>query len=221
RLRSFSGALAEDTQRMMHILVEENDKSDLLTKLPDMTHDEFVSVLDELTEDAEHFLEMLSFANNEAFESMLDQMLEAFALKMRGLLQADRVTLYLVDEERGELWSKVTESGLEIRQTMGRGIAGWVAAHGETLNIQDAYESELFDPSTDQKTGYRTRSVLCVPIQDGGGKTFAVAQFLNKTSGVPFDEEDERRFDVFTGKIGILLKSWWEMNRVRGAVDAV
>jgi hypothetical protein len=69
-----------------------------------------------------------------------------------------------------------------------------------------------FDSSADRASGYRTKSVLCVPIHDLGGRVFAVAQALNKRSGEPFDAADLRRFQEWMAALGVLLESWWRMS---------
>src|SRR5512134_1797051 len=83
--------------------------------------------------------------------------------KTSELLQADRASVFLLDRQRGELWSKVAQGmeTAEIRFPMDRGLAGHVATTGQTLNIPDAYASPLFNREIDQQTGYHTRSVLC------------------------------------------------------------
>jgi adenylate cyclase len=116
-----------------------------------------------------------------------------------------------VDKTSQELYSKVAhhegEEPLEIRVPMLSGIAGQVATTGEVLNIPDAYDSPHFFPSVDRETGYRTRSVLCMPIRNRAGEVFAVAQLLNKEGGRAFSPEDERRFRTFAEPLGIILES--------------
>ena len=95
-------------------------------------------------------------------------LIERVLTEMTGLLDADRASLYLVDRQRQELWTKVAQGmGVEeIRLPMDRGIAGRVATTGTAMNVADAYQEPLFNQEIDQKTGYRTKSVLSVPIHD-------------------------------------------------------
>jgi len=150
---------------------------------------------------------------------MLEQVLEAFSQKACELLEAEHATVFLVDDNRGILWSKFARGPenqpLEIRLPLGSGIAGTVAATGQPLNIADAYDSPLFDSSTDERTGYRTRSVLCVPIRDDDGHVFAVIQVLNKRDRGVFNGQDEEDLDAFLPPIGALLESWVEINSTR------
>jgi adenylate cyclase len=117
-------------------------------------------------------------------------------LAARGV-DADRATLYLLDEARRELCSIValgTEEGgvlREIRLPLKEGLAGHVARTGETANVADAYADPRFSRRIDQETGYRTRTVLAVPLRDPQGRIGGVVQALNKRQGL-FSTQDER-----------------------------
>jgi serine phosphatase RsbU (regulator of sigma subunit) len=104
---------------------------------------------------------------------------------------ADRGTVFLLDKEHDEIWSLVG-LGLaqqEIRIPMSRGIAGHVARTGETINLTDAYQDPRFEPDVDRRLGYRTRTLLCLPIRNKDNDVVGVLQLLNKADGV-FDSED-------------------------------
>lgn len=102
----------------------------------------------------------------------------------RNELHVERGTLYFVDDQKQEIWTKIAgELANEIRLPIGKGLAGTVAASGEAVILHDAYEDSRFDRSLDQKTGYRTRSMLCVPIKNRGERIVGVLQLLNKTNG--------------------------------------
>jgi sigma-B regulation protein RsbU (phosphoserine phosphatase) len=102
----------------------------------------------------------------------------------RNELHVERGTLYFVDEAKQEIWTKIAgELASEIRLPIGKGLAGTVAATGDPVILHDAYSDARFDRSLDQKTGYRTRSMLCVPIRNRRQKIVGVLQLLNKTDG--------------------------------------
>ncbi|MEW6410037.1 MAG: GAF domain-containing SpoIIE family protein phosphatase, partial [Nitrospirota bacterium] len=109
------------------------------------------------------------------------------------LLDADRSTLYLIDKEKGELWSIVAQGldQIEIRLPLNQGIAGHVATNLKTLNVKDAYELPFFNREFDKKSNYRTKSVLCIPMINKEDKAVGVMQVLNKKHGdfIPDDEE--------------------------------
>ena len=105
---------------------------------------------------------------------------------------AERGTVFLVDHERKEIWSLVG-LGLEqheIRLPISKGIAGWVAEHGEAVNLPDAYADPRFESEVDLRLGFKTKSLLCLPILSKADETIGVLQLLNKNSG-PFTNADE------------------------------
>jgi adenylate cyclase len=124
------------------------------------------------------------------------------------LLNAERSTLFLNDEGKGELWSEVGQGlqSMQIRLPNHRGIAGAVFTSGKSINIPYAYADLRFNPAFDRQTGFFTRSILCVPIVNKHGKVIGVTQVLNKRGG-PFTAEDESRLRAFTAQISIALEN--------------
>jgi putative ABC transport system ATP-binding protein len=220
RLASFTQAVATDSQRMLEALARTTRKGELSHRMAELALGPFAAFLEQVTGEFQQFLRVMRMSNHEAFESMLEQVLEAFTLKIGELLHADRATLFVVDERRRELWSKVVEKAEEIRIPLTSGIAGRVATTGEPMNIPDAYAEALFNPAVDEATGYRTRSILCMPMKDSGGRVFAVMQLLNKAGGQPFDGRDEEIFRDFADRMGVILETWTSM-RERGLGAAV
>jgi K+-sensing histidine kinase KdpD len=115
----------------------------------------------------------------------LDQLLELILARITDVVEAERATLYLLDDAREELVSRVFGGGevKQIRLKVGDGIAGHVAKSGKTLLVKDAYKDPRFDPSWDHASGYKTRSILAVPMKNHLGKTIGVIQVLNKKTG--------------------------------------
>jgi HD-GYP domain-containing protein (c-di-GMP phosphodiesterase class II) len=127
-----------------------------------------------------------------ASERNLDRLLQLILSEVTKVMEADRSSLFLVDRERNELWSKIAQ-GLEVREIrikIGMGISGYVAQTGKTVNIQDAYNDPRFNQETDRRTGYRTHSILCVPMLNKMNEVIGVLQVLNKRDGV-FTRDDE------------------------------
>ncbi|TME27132.1 MAG: GAF domain-containing protein [Chloroflexi bacterium] len=123
----------------------------------------------------------------------LDALLRDMAEATTRLLDADRATIFIVDRDRNEIWSRValgTGSG-EIRQPVGVGIAGSVAASGETINIPDAYADPRFNPEPDKKSGYHTQSLLTFPMTGQNGRVIGVFQVVNKKGSDHFSSDDE------------------------------
>lgn len=124
------------------------------------------------------------------------------------MLEGDRATLFLNDEKTGELFSRVAmgDSVGEIRLPNHLGIAGAVFTSGQVVNIPFAYADLRFNPAFDKRTGYFTRSILCVPIANKAGKVIGVTQVLNKRGG-SFTQEDESRLRAFTAQLAISLEN--------------
>jgi putative ABC transport system ATP-binding protein len=225
RLTSFTSAVANNTRQLLESLARSNRSGELARQVEELPVPEFSHLLERVTEEFRELLSVLEISQTEAFESMLGQVIEAFTLKIGQVLRADRATLFLVDVERGELWSKVAqapgEKHLEIRIPITTGIAGHVARTGEPFNTSDAYSEPLFNREVDRETGYRTRSLLCMPIADSKQRVFAVVQLLNKDGGSPFGDADEQSFRDFASSIGVILESWTRMRSGRLATPAV
>jgi adenylate cyclase len=208
--------MATSNSSMLATISQVNQQGGLTHRVKDLPAPQFINLLDQITREFEHFLRAIDMINNEALETMLEQILEAFTLKIGQILCADRTTIFMVDWDKQELWSKIAqgegEDRLEIRVPVGKGIAGHVAATGECLNIPAAYESPLFNPGTDKATGYRTNSILCIPVFNKTQEVVvAVVQLLNKldpnSRSIAFDSQDERSFKEFASSIGIILES--------------
>jgi signal transduction histidine kinase len=126
-------------------------------------------------------------------EHNIDRILDTVMEKTTTLLDAERATLFVVDDRTNVLWSRNTQGGevATIEVPMGAGIAGWVGLNGRTVNVKDAYKDARFDPSFDERTGFRTRSVLCAPLRDSQQRIIGVIQVLNKRSDyfTPADED--------------------------------
>ncbi len=191
-------------------LTQFNRANALTNRVKDLSIAEFICLLDFITAEFQQFLRALDMINNEALETMLEQVMEAFTLKIGQILKADRTIIFLVDSTKGLLWAKVnTENGepKDLRIPINVGVSGYVAATGKSLNIPNAYQHPIFNPEIDERPGYNTKTLLCMPIVSSRGQVVAVVQLLNKAGDVPFDEEDEARFHDFASSIGIILET--------------
>jgi putative nucleotidyltransferase with HDIG domain len=121
----------------------------------------------------------------------LTSLLQLMAEATRELLASDRATIFIVDPDRGELWSRIALGTGEIRIPIGTGIAGTVAQTGEVINIPDAYADPRFNPEPDQQSGYQTKSLLTFPMTGQEGRVIGVFQAVNKNGGGAFTSADE------------------------------
>ena len=135
-------------------------------------------------------------------------LLKVIAEETKVAIQADRCTVFMYDKEKNELWSKVA-LGLdsqEIRFPADKGLAGYVVKTGEPLNIPDAYNDPRFTPDIDKETGYRTKTILCMPIKNNNKEIIGAFQVLNKLSGV-FTKGDEDLLAAIGGSASIALEN--------------
>ena len=151
-----------------------------------------------------------------AAEMKLDMLLPLIATKTTEALAADRATIYLVDYERQELWTRAVSKLeiQEIRLPLGTGLAGHVAKTGVTLLIPDCYQDPRFDKTWDRKTGYRTHSMLLMPMDNSQGDRLGVFQVINKHGGAAFDYGDLTYLKAIaasahaTGKRAAIHSAW-------------
>lgn len=123
------------------------------------------------------------------------------------VMNAYRASVFMIDEERNEIYASVTLDGSSIRLPRGSGIIGFVADTGETVNIPDAYADARFNRDNDIKTGFRTKSILCMAVRDQNNKITGALQVLNKLDGDYFTAEDEELLAAFTAMAGICLEN--------------
>jgi adenylate cyclase len=183
----------------------------LLSRVKDLSVNEFVCLLDFITAEFQQFLRAIDLINNEALEGMLEKVLEAITLKIGQILQAEHTAIFLVDNDKSQLWSKVPQNNqqqfLEIRTPLTVGIPGHVATTGQYLNIAETANHPLFSQELEKQMGYKIRNLLCMPILSSKKQTVAVVQLANKAGNTPFTEDDENSFRDFAASIGIILES--------------
>ncbi len=207
-LSTFTDSVIANNELMMSTLANQRSKQNLETLVDQLDETGFRNMLGEITGEAQRFMQATAMANDAAFTSMLKQGLFAFTRKLAQLLDADRASLFLVSGDQLELAvaENLDELG-PVRFPVGTGIAGTVAQTGEPIRIDDAYADPRFNRDVDRQTGYRTRSLLTLPVKDQRGRIFAVAQLLNRRDGQPFSADDEQRFAGFTESIGIIFET--------------
>lgn len=167
-----------------------------------MTNDELSRRIDEL----EGELETLRNENNRfqrfveigrllGAERNIDKLIPLIMNETRKAVEADRSTLFLIDMDRSELWTKYAQGmtpDQKIRIDLRTGIAGLCVITGRLLNVTDVYEDMFFDDKVDQKTGYRTQSVLCAPFFNAAGEAVGAIELINKRTGI-FTKDDEEQ----------------------------
>lgn len=151
---------------------------------------------------------LLQLQRDLALESDVDKVLHRIAEAATALLDAERATLYVVDDARREIWSRAVTQGefRELRAPIdGPGLAAAVAREGRALRVNDPYGDRRFDPSVDARTGYRTRSLLVLPIDSRAQERLGVLQVVNQRGG-EFEEEHERVGQALASSAGLALE---------------
>ncbi|MBS4097024.1 MAG: GAF domain-containing protein [Sulfuricella sp.] len=153
-------------------------------------------------------MEFINIVSEATADIKLGSLLRKVMGEATRMLNAERSTLFLNDDKTKELWSEVGQGleSMQIRLPNHVGIAGAVFTSGKTINIPYAYADLRFNPAFDKKTGYFTRSILCVPVINKAGKIIGVTQVLNKRGGT-FTNEDEARLRAFTAQVSIALEN--------------
>jgi sigma-B regulation protein RsbU (phosphoserine phosphatase) len=141
----------------------------------------------------------------------IDSLLEYIMQKSMNLMNSEASSLMLVVEDTNELEFKIVlgPKATEVkpfRLPIGKGISGWVAQSGEAVLIPDCYADSRFDPSFDKRSGFHTRSMLCVPMIHNQ-KTVGVMSILNRLDGLPFNENDKMLFTIFASQAALAIEN--------------
>jgi len=207
-------------------------KGSFSTFLAPLTQDTFKQVVTDVESKLQVVNQTLSMLDNvldsQGFDAILNEMLRSITLKTGELLNADRTTIFLVDEEKDELWSIVAKddngSHLELRFPLSVGIAGEAATQRQVVNIPyDFYDDPRSQAAQefDRKNHYRTYTMLAMPLLNEAGSLVAVVQLINKLKLNPdlnavledkidlagFTATDEQVFCDFAPSIRLILES--------------
>src|SRR5215471_15806193 len=152
-------------------------------------------------------------------ERDLGPLLDVIAREATSLLDCDRASIFLLDRERNELWSKVALGSDEIlRFDASSGIAGAAVTSGEIVNVLDAYSDPRFNPNIDSKTGYRTRTILVAPLRNQSGRIIGAFEALNKHAGV-FNRGDEEALQTLGSHAAIAIETAQLIGELRRSQD--
>src|SRR5215475_3587569 len=155
--------------------------------------------------------QLLKICQRMSSERNLVALLDLIANEATKLMRADRASLFLLDRERGKLWSKVVLGSDEIHFDACLGIAGAVALTGETINVEDAYQDPRFYKEIDSLSGYHTQSLLAVPLRTNNGEIIGTFEVLNKETGA-FSKADE---EILKALAAISLENAWLYDKMQ------
>jgi sigma-B regulation protein RsbU (phosphoserine phosphatase) len=166
----------------------------------------YVDPADSLRRRLEGATRLVEMTRRLAAEHDLQRILEIVATECCPALEAERSSLFLYDEARGEVYTRVA-SGLaveEIRHSVEHGIVGWVVRHRQSATVQDVFSDPRWNPAPDQQTGFSTHNILAVPVlSPGDDRILGVLEVWNKRT--LFDAHDEHLLQAFAAHIGAAL----------------
>ena len=152
-------------------------------------------------------------------ERDLGALLDLIAREATNLLECDRASIFLLDAENHQLWSKVALGSDEIlRFDASRGIAGTAVKTGQTVNVRDAYSDPRFYTAIDGQTGYRTRNVLAVAMRNQRGEIIGAFETLNKHAGA-FSTRDEEWLSALASHAAIAIETAQLIGELRRSQD--
>lgn len=139
----------------------------------------------------------------------LDDLLTAIVEKASAVVEAERTSIFIYDQPRERLWTRVAQGvdkGTTIEVPLGAGVAGDVARTRAMTNIDDAYADPRFNSDHDQKSGFRTRAILCAPVLDSKNRLLGVIQSINKATAARFDEHDETLMNALAAHVAVAIE---------------
>ena len=167
----------------------------------------------------EKLSEILAICRKMNSERDLSALLDLIAREATTLLDCDRASIFILDREKNELWSKVALGSDEILRFDARmGIAGAAVLTGHTINVRDAYSDPRFYTAIDGQTGYRTRTILAVAVRNLRGEIIGAFEVLNKRQGV-FISRDEETLDALASHAAIAIETAQLIGELRRSQD--
>ncbi len=180
--------------------------------------------LDQLSrsQDAERLAQyddLVRFSRIVNSERTFDALLEFIVREAAIVMRADRSSIFLLDAEKNELWSKIAlgVGDQVIRFPATRGIAGHAVTTNTLVNVPDPYADPRFNQAVDRQTGYRTRSILCAPLCARDGRVIGALQVLNKLDGGPFTSEDEHVIETLASQCAAAIENALLYDQLRAA----
>jgi putative ABC transport system ATP-binding protein len=213
RLTSFMSAVTTDTRHLWSLLARDIRHGELVRRVREIEPAQFAELLEHVTEETREFVQMVDLAQSQTFDSMLAQVLDAFALKVGELLLAGETRVYLVDEERDDLFSLGSDGAdgpSEVRVRKDEGIVGRVAASATPILLDRASSDPAFMSGVD--LGRPRDPLLAMPLADSQGAVFAVIELGREEEAGAFTAADEARLSELTRPVSTMLESWSRMS---------
>ena len=168
---------------------------------------------------SERLAAILSICQRMSSERDLGALLDLMAHEATMLLDCERASIFLLDREKNELWSKVALGSDEILRLDARlGVVGTAVSTGQTVNVADAYRDPRFYNAMDERTGYHTRNLLAVALRNQRGEIMGAFEVLNKRSG-PFNARDEEALSALASHAAVAIETAQLIGELRRSQD--
>ena len=152
--------------------------------------------------------QLLKITKNVTSSFKLESLFENVMHHSCELLDADRSALFLIDSDKDEMYSKAANDSKQIRIPRTASLCGFVATTGEHILLDNAYDDPRFNPSSDLKTGYKTKSVLCVAVKDQETDSIlGCLEVINKRNNKVFTKDDLGLLEVLCDHISVAVKN--------------
>jgi putative ABC transport system ATP-binding protein len=190
----------------------ETDIDSLKAKITSFSVDQFIRFLHGLNQEFEQLLSSNITFENPIFKGKLQSLLQVLSFKIAQVLEAEVVTLFIVNERQQTLRADnaIGKDGefFTIEIPIETGIAGYVARTGESIIINDPYHDPRFNSQADRDTGFKTRNILSLPVFDSqNNEVTAVVHTLNKSNNAEFDTGDQKKFLELIDALGVVLQT--------------
>lgn len=143
----------------------------------------------------------------------LESIFQSVMKEGKTLFQAERASLFMLDEEKKELWSQVatgTKGIIKVDLKNQTSLLGESVKSGDIVNVQDAYEDDRFNQAVDKESGFRTKSVLVIPVKDEDGKIIGAIQMINKKTkdgkDAEFTKDDEKLVTMMASHVTSFIR---------------
>lgn len=223
RLSSLTAGLEANTGHLLTAFAELKAEGEVAAHVADLSDRKFLETMDQMGSELQQFLQVEDLARGQTAEALFEQLFKAMTHKITQVLQAERGTVFLVDRQAQILRPMIAhgngDAGFSVEIPLTSGIVGRAAILNEVINVADAYNHPDFDRTIDEKTGFRTRTILCTPIRSRQRKVLGVAELLNKQGADAFTEQDEQRFRSFGEPLGMIVEALLRLRAKRS--DAV
>ncbi|MBW2168629.1 MAG: GAF domain-containing protein, partial [Deltaproteobacteria bacterium] len=152
--------------------------------------------------------QLLSFGQIITSEMNMEVLFEVIMVQTNQIMDTQRSTVFLHDDESRELWALVATSMKrnEIRIPDDYGVAGWVFQHNTPLTINDVYNDPRFYSEVDKKSGFRTNNIICIPLINKKGKCIGTLQAINRNSG-DFTDDDRELLTSVSHYVAVALEN--------------